>query len=219
MSRARRPLAAVVAVAAVAAFAPLGACNRDGGGQGDPPPMDRTLAKLKEAAERGDSAARPPPAVEDPNAALAEAATGERADEPTELRLPANNATVRLGSVAFKLVKLEASRAVRGGKLSLATDERFLRVELVGQNTGEASVSLDLGFARVVDGRQGEWALARDVQRMAGTKELAAPLPAGERRSYVLFFEIPRGGPREGWSLVLPAGVGSGNEDVRIPLG
>jgi hypothetical protein len=208
---------------AVAGLLCLASCRKD-----EPPPepdLDRTLRKLKEEAER--TTARPgkptpPPTgapTEDPNAKLAQLAAGEQPGGREQLGIPGENPTVYVGKVAVKMLGLWSSHVVEGGKLSLTTEELFLEVKLAAQNTGEAPARLDFGFAKVVDAEKHEWPLARDVQRLAGTNPVTQTIERGDRREYLLYFEVPRGGPGKGWVLLLPAGVGAGNEDVRIPLG
>jgi len=197
----------------------LGAgCSR-----GEPTPeSDRTLARLKQEAERvaahGPGGRAP---AQDPNAGLATLAAAQADARPADggrLQLPEGNATVHVGTVAVKLLGLTASHAESTSRVTLTTEELFLRVQLITQNVGERAAKLDFNSVRVIDGRGGAWTLARDVQRLAGTRELAAPLEPMDRREYVLFFEVPRPGPTRGWSLLLSA-PGGGEQDVSIPLG
>lgn len=200
------------------------------------PDNDRTLARLKEEADREAGKGQPPQkgpphpqgpvsaqqmdqAVNDTLAKIAAESKKEPADRAgQQVALPAENATVRLGPWAVKLLTMSASHTESGGKLTLSTEDLFLRAQLVTQNMGSKPAKLDLAFARVVDSKGGEHPLARDVQRLAGTKELSVELPAGERREFILYFEVPGEGPGKGWSLTLPAAAG-GEQDVSIPLG
>jgi hypothetical protein len=185
-----------------------------------PPPQDRTLEKLRAEADRvgrGGTPSGPPsrtaPAPEDPNAALAGLATGEGAAEQ-KLRIPEPNPTVHADTVAVKLTGLDSSNSVKGEKLSLTTEERFLRVQLVTQNVGPASATLALDQARLVDSEGKEYRVARDAQLAAGTRELRRTWNADQRTDVVIFFELPPSAIGSGLTLVLPATRG----EVRLAL-
>lgn len=183
-----------------------------------PPQEDRTLAKLRAEADRveqGGAPSRPPgrtPATEAPNAGLADLATAESG--PNKLRLPELNETKHVDTVAVKLTGLESSHSVKGGKLSLTTEELFLRVQLVTQNVGKAPAPLSVEGARLVDESGKEYAVARDAQIAAGTRQLQRTWAPDERSDVVLFFEIPPSALESGLTLVLPATSG----DVRLAL-
>ncbi|HEX8699464.1 MAG TPA: hypothetical protein VF815_11550 [Myxococcaceae bacterium] len=187
-----------------------------------PPQEDRTLAKLRAEAERVDRGGAPsgpptrgPAPSEDPNSTLAGVAAGEVGANEEKLRLPESNATVHVGTLAVKLVGIESSQAVQGsGKVGLATEERFLRVELIAQNVDKAVATVGLEGARVVDAAGKEFGLARDAQIVAGTRQLRREWPAGERAEVVLLFELPPASIGEGLTLVLPSTSG----DVRLAL-
>jgi hypothetical protein len=207
----RAPLSPVLLAAALA-----WGCTKEEA----PPPRDRTLEKLRAEADRvgrGGAPSGPPArtvaAPEEPNAALAELATGEGAAEGP-LRLPEPNPTAHADTVAVKLTGLEASNSVKGGKLSLTTEERFLRVQLVTQNVGPAAASLSLDQARLVDPEGKEYRVARDVQLAAGTRELRRTWAPEERTDVVIFFELPPSAIGSGLTLVLPAT----REEVRLAL-
>jgi hypothetical protein len=185
-----------------------------------PPPQDRTLEKLRAEADRvgrGGTPSGPPsrtaPAPEDPNAALAGLATGEGAAEQ-KLAIPPPNPTVHADTVAVKLTGLDASNSVKGEKLSLTTEERFLRVQLVTQNVGPASATLALDQAKLVDSEGKEYRVARDAQLAAGTRELRRTWAADQRADVVIFFELPPSAIGSGLTLVLPATSG----EVRLAL-
>ncbi|WP_224243944.1 hypothetical protein [Hyalangium gracile] len=186
----------------------------------EPPRDDRTLAKLRAEAERvnkGGVPAAPPPQLqppEDPNAKLADLATADESAAGQKLKLPEPNDTIHVDSVAMKLMALESSHSVKGGKLSLTTEELFLRVQLIAQNVGAAPAPLALDKARLVDAEGKEHAVARDAQIAAGTRELAHTWGPQERAEVVLFFEIPPKALDSGLTLVLPASSG----DVRLAL-
>lgn len=187
-----------------------------------PPQEDRTLAKLRAEAERVDRGGAPsgPPSrgrapTEDPTATLAGIASGEAGAAEEKLRLPEKNDTVHVGTLAVKLMKLEASQSVQGsGKVGLATEDRFLRVELVAQNVDKAQADVALDGARVVDAAGKEYGVARDAQIVGGTRQLRRTWAPGERTEVVLLFELPPASLGEGLTLVLPATSG----DVRLAL-
>jgi hypothetical protein len=185
-----------------------------------PPQEDRTLAKLRAEAdrvERGGAPSVPPgraQASEDPNASLADLAAADRGASERKLRLPEPNDTKHLDTVAVKLTGLESSHSVKGGKLSLTTEELFLRVQLAAQNVGEAPAAVAMEEAKLVDEAGKEYAVARDAQIAAGTRELRHTWAPGERADVVLFFELPPPALEAGLTLVLPATSG----DVRLAL-
>lgn len=181
---------------------------------------DRTIAKLRAEADRvnkGGAPSAPPARVEpppDPNAALADLATADPGASGHKLKLPEPNETKHVDTVAVKLTALESSHSVKGGKLSLTTEELFLRVQLIAQNVGAAPAPLALEGAKVADAGGKEYPVARDAQIAAGTRELAHTWGPQERAEVVLFFEIPPAALDSGLTLVLPAAGGG----VRLPL-
>lgn len=217
--RSSPPLAPVALLTATALL--LGGCTKEesasgaqGGGE------DRTLQKLRAEVDRVNQGGNTPQGPEstrgDPNATLAGLAAG--LDESTERRLPlpGANDTVHVDTLAVKLTGLESSHSVRGsGKVSLTTEELFLRVQLVAQNVGAAPLTLDLGSAKVAGAGGQQVALARDAQAVVGTRPLRRTWAPEERTDVVLLFELPPAVLREdGLHLVMQ---GSGG-DVRIPL-
>lgn len=186
----------------------------------EPRTEDRTIAKLRAEQNRvgkGGTPSGPPTRLTtpppDPNANLAGLATADDG-EARKLKLPDPNDTKHVDTVAVKLVALESSHSVKGGKLSLTTEELFLRVQLVAQNVGAAPAPLALDGARLVDAAGKEYPVARDAQIAAGTRELTHTWGPQERAEVVLFFEIPPPALDSGLTLVLPASSG----DVRLPL-
>ncbi|MBN1208096.1 MAG: hypothetical protein JXB05_24745 [Myxococcaceae bacterium] len=184
-----------------------------------PPPEDRTLARLRAEVDRVNQGGAPsgPPAraaaPEDPNASLADLAAADGA-QARKLPLPEKNDTQHVDTVAVKLTGLESSHSTKGGKLSLTTEELFLRVQLVTENVGAAPASLALDGARLVDTEGKEYPVARDAQIAAGTRELRRTWAPQERTEVVLFFELPPSAIGSGLTLVLPATSG----DVRLAL-
>jgi hypothetical protein len=185
----------------------------------EPRTEDRTIAKLRAEADRvgkGGAPSGPPSRLTpppDPNANLAGLATADE-EGSRRLKLPEPNDTKHVDTVAVKLMALESSHSVKGGKLSLTTEELFLRAQLVAQNVGAAPAPLALEGARLVDAAGKEYPVARDAQIAAGTRELTHTWGPQERADVVLFFEIPPSALDSGLTLVLPASSG----DVRLPL-
>lgn len=186
------------------------------------PQEDRTLAKLRAEADRvgkGGAPSGPPARLqqgsdEDPNVGLAGLATADDGASDRKLRLPDPNDTKHVDTVAVKLTGLEASHSVKSGKLSLTTEEQFLRVQLVMQNVGQGPANLSLDGARLVDAAGQEYPLARDAQIAAGTRELRRTWAPEERADVVLLFELPPSTLEASMTLVLPATSG----DVRLAL-
>ncbi len=185
-----------------------------------PPQEDRTLAKLRAEADRvgkGGAPSGPPvrtAAPADPNANLADLATAGSDGPGRKLRLPEPNDTKHVDTVAVKLTGLESSHSVKGGKLSLTTEELFLRVQLIAQNVGAAPAAVAMEGARLVEAGGKEYAVARDAQIAAGTRDLRHSWAPEERSEVVLFFEVPPSALDSGLTLVLPATRG----DVRLAL-
>ncbi|MFP2910161.1 hypothetical protein ACLESD_35015 [Pyxidicoccus sp. 3LFB2] len=220
MSPRSSPSLAPVALLTAAALL-LGGCTKEesapgaqGGGD------DRTLQKLRAEVDRVNQGGRPTQGPEstrgDPNANLAGLAAGVDEAAERKLPLPEANATVHVETLAVKLTGLESSHSVKGsGKVSLTTEDLFLRVQLVTQNVGAAPLTLDLGGAKVVGATGQEVPLARDAQAVVGTRPLRRTWAPEERTDVVLLFEVPPAVLREdGLHLVMQ---GSGG-DVRIPL-
>jgi hypothetical protein len=194
----RRALALVVAL--------LG-CERGGNA---PVPEDRTLEKLRaEAAAKQEQAA----AME----RLANAAVTP--PEKTRKALPQpKQPKVTVGPLEMEVVALTTSQVVEGQKVSLATEDRFLRVQVAVKNAGKAPATADLSQVALVGAEQRTWAIARDVQRLAGTVTLSAGLAPGESRDFVMFFEVPEAALAGGLSLKMggsgAAGVGRNGDGV-----
>jgi hypothetical protein len=93
----------------------------------------------------------------------------------------------------------------------------FLRVHLLAQNVGKQPGKFDLSFARLMDVDGRSYALARDAQRVGGSRELERLFPVNERQELVLYFEVPNDAPGKRLRLILPQAVG-GPGDVSIPL-
>lgn len=185
---------------------------------GAPSEEERTLQKLKEAQAMGGDVQGPPTPQENPNEKLAAIAAQGSSDESGARPLPAKNETVHLGTVALKVVGVSTSPIVTGTKLQLTTDQTFLIVRLYAQNVGEREQELDLSMAAVKGDGELDFALARDAQRVAGTKELRqtfGPAASAQRQELVLIFEVPKGSFGKGLKLVLTS---PGVDPVTLPL-
>ncbi|MCP3101069.1 hypothetical protein LZ198_19520 [Myxococcus sp. K15C18031901] len=218
-TRSSAPMAPVARLLAAALL--VGGCTKDEASPGAMGNADeRTLQKLRQEVDRvnqgGRATAAPEPVRAAPNAQLAGLAAAQTDMAPQKLNLPEPNDTVHVDTVAMKLTGLEASHSVKGsGKLSMTTEDQFLRVQLVTQNVGEKPASLDLDEAKVVDAKGTAYGVARDVQVLAGTRPLRRTWGPDERTDMVLLFELPPQALRESTlGLVIP---GTGGE-VRIPL-
>lgn len=185
-----------------------------------PPQEDRTLAKLRDEVDRVNRGGAPttgPAAVpEDPNARLAGLAAKVEQAEERQLKLPENNPTVHVDTVAMKLTALEAAHTMKGsGKIGLTSEDLFVRVQLVAENVGKEPAKLDLNVARVQDAEGKTYSIARDVQALVGTRQLERTWEVGERTDVVFVFEVPPTAVRgPGLTLVLPATSG----DVQLAL-
>ena len=181
---------------------------------------ERTLEALRrevDRANRGEAVGQPPDAVVDPAERLAGYAASD--DRPRELKLPAENATRHVGALAVKVAGLRAGHSVRAGRMALTTEDAFLEVRLATQNVGEARTQFDLSLAEVRDASGQRYAIASDVQRGAGTRQLARAYGPDERVDVTLFFEVPTAAVGHGLSLVLPAATApAASEDVVLPL-
>jgi hypothetical protein len=156
------------------------ACDR---GSAPAPPEDRTLQRLKEEV-----------AAQQEQTTQAERLANVAVTPPEQTRktLPMpKQPRVVVGTLQMEVVALTTSQVVEGAKISLATEDRFLRVQLQVMNAGKAAVVADVGRASLVGGGQRTWGIARDVQRVAGTVPLQATLAPGESRDFVMFFEVP----------------------------
>ena len=202
----------------LAAVSLVGGCSKEEA----PPQDDRTLTKLRAEVDRVNRGGAPTTgpsantAPEDPNARLAGLAAQAEAPQERQLKLPENNPTVHVDTVAVKLTGLEAAHTMKGsGKIGLTSEDFFLRVQLVAENVGKAPAKLDLDVARVQDAEGKTYSIARDVQALVGTRQLSRSWEVGERADVVLVFEVPPSTVRgPGLTLVLPATSG----DVQLAL-
>ena len=188
----------------VALVALLAGCDAD-----RPPAEDHTLLKLRQEEARRQAQ------VEQVDR-LATAAVRPPAETRRTLPMP-KQPRLAVGPLQMEVVALTTSQVVEGQKVSLATEDRFLRVQLAVKNTGKAAAAADLSRVALVGAQQRTWAIARDVQRLAGSAALQAGLAPGESRDFVMFFEVPEAALAGGLSLRVAAGT-SRNEDGVISL-
>lgn len=187
----------------------LAGCPKD-----EPPafdPNDRTLQKLKaeqDRLSRGGQASAPPRATDTPPNPLAEAAAAQGRPEPLEV--PAGT-SAKVGALTLSVKRAEVSQTVAGGKVSLSTADRFVRVTLTAV-TGKRE-TLELADAKLVNGAE-EAGLARDVQKLGQGSPLSATVEPGVTQDLVLFFEAPPAMIKKGLKIILR----SGESTVELPL-
>lgn len=173
----------------------LAACTK----QRDEPefdPNDRALQKLLAEKERLAKEHAAPPQPDAPNPLAQIAAAPSR---PESLGIPTGVAG-ELGGVKLTLTEVKQAQTLGNGKVSLSTEERFLQVFL--DATTPKPVTLDLSGAELQLDEQ-HFALARDVQRVAGGSALSLPLDAEKTQPIVLLFEVPSDAIRKGLKIVL----------------
>ncbi|MDP1822960.1 MAG: hypothetical protein Q8L48_06955 [Archangium sp.] len=156
-------------------------------------PNDRLLQKMRAEQER---LAKAPPKQPEPDP-LAEIVA--RPSKPEALGIPAG-VSADLGPVSLTLVEVEQAQTVGGGKVSLSTTERFLKVTLDAVSTKD--VDLDLSGA-TLSFEDRSVPIARDAQRAAKGSPLMTKLDAGSRSKLVLFFEAPDEMIRKGLKIIL----------------
>jgi hypothetical protein len=173
-----------------------------------PSEQDRLIAKLKAEQERMKAApetARTGPDLTNPNFNTGEedplAKTAAEPQTPViTLKLP-DKLDFSSGKLAVHLNGVETTQAVNAGKVKLSTNERFLRVDL--KLSAQDKVEFDLSGASVQAGSE-NFPIARDAQRVVGTRTLTGPLNAGDAREAVLMFELPDAALEKGATLKLP---------------
>jgi hypothetical protein len=189
-------------------------CKQEEAPVPDPGPTgDRTLEQLRKEVDREQAEKN------DPNQRLAELATGAGPEDALEGERPLPpDAKAQVGPFAVAVTKLEAShRAAGSGKLSLTSEDWFLRVTVEATNTDRKAQNADLSFVELAGAASEPLALARDAQRVAGTRELSFELAPGEKKEAVLYFEVPREAFGKGLALRMAPAV-AGNPELLIPL-
>lgn len=185
----------------MAALAAVAGCDR-------PPPADeRTLQRLAEEAARQRQRAE--------TERLAEVAVTPPAQTRKTLPVPKQPRLVA-GPLQMEVVALTLSQVVEGEKVSLGTEDRFLRVQLEVRNLSSREASADLSQAVLVGAGKRTWGIARDVQRLAGTRALRSGLAPGESRDFVMFFEVPEAALSSGLSLSVPEAGRNGDGVISL---
>lgn len=110
-----------------------------------------------------------------------------------------------VGSARLRVSSVETSHSVPGPRLSLTSNDYFVRVSLSAQVSGGGAI--DLTQAALSSGGT-EYPLAKDAQRLAGTRELARALRADEKLEVVLYFEAPQTAIGPGLKLSFGGGDG-----------
>jgi hypothetical protein len=198
----------VLASVVVAVLPALAGCDADRA-----PAEDHTLLKLRQEEARRQAQAEQVDR-------LATAAVRPPAETRRTLPVP-KQPRLEVGPLQMEVVALTTSQVVEGQKVSLATEDRFLRVQLAVKNTGKVAAAADVSGVRLVGAQQRTWGIARDVQRLAGSAALQAGLAPGESRDFVMFFEVPEAALAGGLSLKVGGAGAAGtsrNEDGVISL-
>ncbi len=190
--------------AAVVAALIFSACPKPA----EPPQEDRLLAKLKAEQERerreGAHPGVPMPDFHNPNFNTGEDPLAKVAAEPpvavNELKLP-EKIDFQAGTLNVRLNGASTSQSLAGTKVRLSTNEQFLRIDLKLR----AAETMDFDFsAAAVKAGDEVFPLARDAQRIVGTRNLARSINGGESVETVLMFELPDAALAKGVTLQLP---------------
>jgi hypothetical protein len=167
---------------------------------------DRLLQKLqaeKDRLDQGGQAPKPKVTPIDP-APDPLAARAVMPDVPKALPMP-GAPDFSCGAGACRISSVEASHNVAGAKVSLTSDEYFVKVILSASLPRGGP--LDFTGAKLVSGAE-EYPLARDAQTLAGTRELSRTLKPDEKVELVLFFEAPKAAIAPGLKLIVAGGDG-----------
>jgi hypothetical protein len=171
-----------------------------------PPAEDRLLKKLqaeKDRLDNGGQAPRPAtaPIVPEPNPLAARAAMP---DAPKTM--PITGAPdFSCGPGACHVSSIETSHSVAGAKMSLTSDDYFVKIALTVQMPRGGP--FDFTGAKLVNGTD-EYPIARDAQTLAGTRELTRTLKPDEKAEVILYFEAPKAALAPGMKLVVAGGDG-----------
>ncbi len=162
---------------------------------------DRLLKKLqaeKDRLEKGGTPARPslPAAPAEPSPLAVRAAMP---DVPKTLPI-AGSPDFSCGLAACRVSSVETSHSIGGEKMSLTSDDYFIKVVLSAQRVGGGA--LDLSAAKLVAGSH-EYPIARDAQLLAGSRELSVSLEPDQKVERVLLFEAPKAAIAPGLKLVV----------------
>lgn len=164
---------------------------------------DRTIARLKAEQER----LRHAPAPQKDEAPLATAAiSGTEA-----VALQVRTGLTQVGTVGVHVDGAQTMRSVAGPRTSVATGDRFVKVDLT--LTATEGTHFEVALAVLAQGAE-RFAIARDAQHLGAPGPLAFDLVAGEPRRVSLYFEAPLEALGPGLKLELPRESGS----VQVPL-
>lgn len=189
-------------LAAVLLVGSLFGCPKD-----EPPAVDQRLVAKLQAEQRrleGELAKRQAEAA----AALPVAEAAAQAPTRTTLKLPGETrCALEHGSLV--VTGAEATQQAVGEKVAVATPERFVVVHAELSSATAQTVALD-AFTLTQAGERHP--MARDAQRVAGTRELQVALAKGARREVTLWFEVPAAHMGPGLALSCPAPNGAVSE-------
>jgi len=170
-----------------------------------PASNDRLLKKLqaeKDRLDQGGAAPKPmAPPVAEPTPLAARAAMP---DVPKLLAVT-NVPGFSCGPAACQVSSIETSHHLAGEKMSLTSDDYFFKVTLAVQHARGGP--MDFGLSKLVAGSE-EFPIAKDAQRLAGTRELARSFKPGEKADVVLLFEAPGAATAAGLTLFVAGGDG-----------
>lgn len=162
---------------------------------------DRLLEKLQAEKDRLDRSGQAPRPA--PSAPLAEpsplAARAVMPDGPKTLPLTGSPDFV-CGKGACRISSVETSHSVSTEKMALTSDDCFFKVIVSAQVAGGGP--LDATAAKLISGPT-EYPIARDAQRLAGSRELSRTLKPDEQVELVLYFEAPQAAIAPGLKLVV----------------
>lgn len=177
-------------------IASLAACPKKDEPPEFDPSTDRTLLKLRAEQERLEKEARQAPPPDPLTSAIAAPL------KPENLGIP-QGVEADLGKITLTLVAVQQSQTA-GGKVTLTTSERFVRVTLEARSNESSPVELNVADAQLGFGDQ-TFALARDVQR-ASKSPLSVKLDPGHTEKFDLHFECPPQVVAKGLKIILSRG-------------
>ncbi len=172
-----------------------------------PPADDRLLQKLqaeKDRLQKNGEAPRPlpgPAPIAEPNPLAQRAAMP---DVPKVLPVP-GNPDFACGKASCRVSSVETSHSVATDKMTLTSDDYFVRVVVTAQLA--AGGPIDLSQATLVQGEE-KFTIARDAQSLGGTRDLNRAAKPGEKTEATLYFEVPKAAIAPGLKLVVAGGDG-----------
>lgn len=178
-------------------IASLAACPKQDEPPEFDPSTDRALQKLRAEQERLAQETRQP-APPDP---LTTAITSPV--KPESLGVP-KGVEADLGPLTLSLVGVEQSQTGGGGKVTLITSDRFVRVTLEAESKDGQPIEIDLSQATLAFGDQ-TFNVARDVQR-ASKAPLVVKVSPGSSQKFDVHFECPPEVITKGLKIILSRG-------------